>query len=65
MTIKKLCERLNENDIKYDIIADKVIRAYTGNGNNYDTLRINEDDNGVVINGKLVDNEYFERWLYV
>ncbi|GAB6401928.1 hypothetical protein IMM1_31580 [Pseudocoprococcus immobilis] len=56
--------RLISWNIKFEKVDSKCVRVY-GNFDGFSVIRESEQENYIEVDGRLIDYEDFEDWLYV
>lgn len=58
-----ILERLTSWNVKIEKVDNKCVRVY-GNYDGFSVVRESQQKNYVEVDGKLMDYEDFENWLY-
>lgn len=58
-----ILERLISWNIKFEKVDSKCVRVY-GNYDGFSVVRESKEENYVEVDGRLMDYEEFEDWLY-
>lgn len=56
--------RLISWNVKFEKVDNKCVRVYGKNFDGFSVVRESEQENYVEVDGKLMDYEDFEDWLY-